>query len=73
VKDEFAIACQIDTPIGRVYVAPNGCAMATWRIGEFSKGVCTATPDLSNAEIDRAGLAGRVSPCINQEAERLYP
>jgi len=65
-----ATASQISTPIGDVYIAPDGRAMATWRIGEC-KGRVIATPDLSDAEIEQAGLTGKVLPGT-PDANRIY-
>lgn len=51
----------VRTPIGEVYIAPTGTAMATWRIGERRNGVLVRSVELSRDEIRRAGLEGVVN------------
>ena len=60
----------IKTPIGIVQII-NGKAMATNRIGECKNGQLISTPDLSDAEIERAGITGKVNKA-NELANRLY-
>ena len=68
---DITVTGTIDTPLGRVYMGPDGRAMATWRIGEC-RGRMVSTVDLSDAEIEAAGLTGRVLPGTD-DANRLYP
>lgn len=60
MKQQIALAYIVNTPIGKVYVAPNGLAMATWRIGQRKAGILICTPNLSDREIAMAGLTGKV-------------
>jgi len=67
----IAASAHIDTPIGKVYIGPNGRAMATWRIGECKGGRLVSTPDLSDGEIQQAGLTGKVLSAT-ADANRIY-
>lgn len=46
--------------------------MACDRIGQRVNGVLVSTPDLSDTEIERLGLSGKVLPGT-PDANRLYP
>lgn len=61
-NDEFIAGWTHDTPIGKVWVSYSGCAHATDRIGSSQCGLLIATPELSDIEIEKAGLTGQVRP-----------
>lgn len=52
----MAVAGMKRTPIGEVYIAPNGVAFATWRIGELRNGVVVSRPELTPDGCERAGV-----------------
>lgn len=67
--NRITIARQI-TSSREIFISPNGMAHATWRIGE-AKGRLISTSELSDKEIEQAGLTGKVNKA-SSEANRLY-
>lgn len=67
----IAAAFELRTLIGDVYVSPNGIAHRMDRIGERRGGVVVSTSEMSDAEIKKAGLTGKVQPA-RADANRLY-
>ena len=69
-QPQIAIATSGKTPIGQIYISPGGDAFATWRIGEMRNGVCISDPLLTDDEIERAGLTGKVNKSRNSVGKR---
>jgi len=69
--DRCSVAGQIETPIGSVYVTPGGQALLMSRTGELRDGAVFSCPEMSDREIDKAGLTGIVN-IASELANSLY-